>query len=131
MHLNSENLITFITALSFYKYWVLLFELTNSSSFFQQYINDTLWDYLNDFCQVYLNDILIYSKTCKKHQTHIKLILQCFCEAELQVNIQKCKFDVTKTVFLDVIISEKGLHMNLNKIKAVTDWFILTNLKKV
>ena len=50
MHSDSENLITFITALNFYKYWVLSFRLINESSIFQQYINDTLWDFLNDFC---------------------------------------------------------------------------------
>ena len=50
MHLDSENLIMFITVLDFYKYWVLLFRLINRLSIFQQYINDTLWDFLNDFC---------------------------------------------------------------------------------
>ena len=50
MHSDSENLIIFITVLGFYKYWVLLFELINELSTFQQYINDTLWDFLNNFC---------------------------------------------------------------------------------
>ena len=34
IHSDSENLITFITALDFYKYWVLLFELINELSIF-------------------------------------------------------------------------------------------------
>ena len=34
MHSDSEDLITFITALGFYKYWVLLFELINELSTF-------------------------------------------------------------------------------------------------
>ncbi len=42
MHLDNENYITFITALEAYKYQVLLFELTNESIFFQQYMNDVL-----------------------------------------------------------------------------------------
>ncbi len=42
MHLNSENYITFITALEAYKYKMLSFELTNESIFFQQYMNDIL-----------------------------------------------------------------------------------------
>ena len=42
MHSDSENLTTFITALSFYTYRVLLFKLINRLSTFQQYINDTL-----------------------------------------------------------------------------------------
>ncbi len=65
MHLDNENYITFITALKAYKYKILSFELTNELIFFQQYMNDVLWDFLNNFCQVYLNDILIYSKMRK------------------------------------------------------------------
>ncbi len=42
MHLDSENYITFITALEAYKYKMLSFELTNESIFFQQYMNDIL-----------------------------------------------------------------------------------------
>ena len=34
IHSDSEDLITFITALDFYKYWVLLFELINKLSIF-------------------------------------------------------------------------------------------------
>ncbi len=75
MHLNNENYITFITALEAYKYRVLSFKLTNESIFFQQYMNDMLWDFLNNFCQVYLNDILIYNKTRKKYKDHVKLVL--------------------------------------------------------
>ncbi len=85
MHLDNENYITFITALEAYKYKMLSFELTNKSVFFQQYINDVLWDFLNDFCQVYLDDILIYSKMRKKHKDHVKLILNQLREAELQI----------------------------------------------
>ncbi len=75
MHFDNENYITFITALEAYKYKMLSFELTNESIFFQQYINDILWNFLNDFYQVYLNDILIYSKMRKKHRNHVKLVL--------------------------------------------------------
>jgi len=42
MHLDSENYITFITALEAYKYKVLFFELTNEPASFQQYMNDVL-----------------------------------------------------------------------------------------
>ncbi len=75
MHLNSENYTIFIITLKAYKSKILSFELTNNSILFQQYMNDVLWDFLNDFCQAYLDDILIYSKTQKKHKQHVKMIL--------------------------------------------------------
>jgi len=131
MHLNSENYITFITALEAYKYKMLSFKLTNELIFFQQYMNDILWNFLNDFCQVYLNDILIYSKMRKKHRDHVKLVLKRLHEAELQMNIWKCEFNVEETVFLEVIVSELDLCMNFSKITVIVSWITSINLKEI
>ncbi len=131
MHLNSKNYIIFITALEAYKYKVLSFKLTNESIFFQQYMNDVLWNFLNDFCQVYLDDILIYNKTRKKHRDHVKLVLSQLREAELQMNIRKCEFDVEETVFLEVIVSEQDLRMNLSKMIIIVNWTTSINLKEI
>ncbi len=114
-----------------YKYKILSFELTNESIFFQQYMNNILWDFLNDFCQVYLDDILIYSKMRKKHKDHVKLVLSRLREAELQMNIQKCEFDVEETVFLKVIVSELDLRMNLSKVTVIVSWITSINLKEI
>ncbi len=131
MHFDSENYINFITALEVYKYKMLSFELTNESTFFQQYMNDVLWDFLNDFCQVYLDDILIYSKMRKKHRDHVKLVLSRLREAELQMNIRKCEFDVEETVFLEVIVSELDLRMNFSKVTVIVSWITSINLKEI
>ena len=131
MHSDSEDLTTFITALGSYTYRVLPFGLTNGPSTFQQYINDTLWGFLTDFCQAYLDNILIYSKTRKEHRIHVKKVLERLREAGLQVDIKKCEFDVSETVFLGVIISGEGLRMDPQKVKAVLDWVRPTNLKEV
>ncbi len=131
MHLDSENYITFITALKAYKYKMLSFKLTNELIFFQQYMNDVLWNFLNDFCQVYLDDILIYSKMRKKHRDHVKLVLRRLREAELQMNIRKCEFNVEETVFLEVIVSEQDLHMNSSKMIIIVNWTTLINLKEI
>ncbi len=131
MHLDNKNYIIFITALEAYKYKMLSFELTNESIFFQQYMNDVLWNFLNDFCQVYLDDILIYSKTRKKHRDHVKLVLKWLCKAELQMNIQKCKFDVEETVFLEVIVLKQDLRMNSSKMIIIVNWTTLINLKEI
>ncbi len=131
MHLNNENYITFITALEAYKYKMLFFELTNELISFQQYMNDVLWNFLNDFCQVYLDDILIYSKMKKKHRNHVKLVLSRLREAELQMNIRKCEFNVEETVFLEVIVSELDLRMNLSKVTVIVSWITSINLKEI
>ncbi len=131
MHFDSENYMIFIIALEAYKSKILSFELTNDSISFQQYMNDVLWDFLNDFCQAYLDDILIYSKTQKKHRQHVKMILDHLWDADLQIDIQKCKFNIKETVFLEVIIFKQDLCMNFIKVKAMINWATSTNLKEI
>jgi len=71
MHSSSKDLTIFIISFDFYKYHVMFFELINDSTFYQHYMNDVLFDYLHQFCQIYLDDIIIYSKTLKKHKRHV------------------------------------------------------------
>ncbi len=131
MHSDSKNYTIFIIALEAYKSKVLFFNLINDSVSFQQYMNDVLWDFLNDFYQVYLDDILIYSKTQQEHKQHVKMILVRLWEADLQMNIWKCKFNVEEIVFLEVIVSEQDFRMNFIKVKVIVNWATLINLKEV
>ena len=84
-------------------------------------MNDLLFEYLNDFCQVYLDDILIYSKSRKKHERHLYQIELKLVDVELQVDIDKCEFFKTKVVFLEVIISIEKLRMNSKKIESIVN----------
>jgi len=121
MHSDNEDLTIFIIFFDLYKYHVMLFKLTNESTFYQHYMNDVLFEHLHQFCQIYLNDIIIYSKTLKKHKQHVQLILNKLREADLQININKCKFHVQKTIFLKLLISIEELKMNSQKMQAVVD----------
>jgi len=121
MLLNSEDLTIFITSFDFYKYHVMSFKLINGSTFYQHYMNDVLFDYLHQFCQTYLDDIIIYSKTLKKHKRHVQLVLHRLRETDLQMNINKCEFHVQKIFFLRLLLFIKELKMNLRKVQAVVE----------
>ena len=103
----------------FYKYKVLSFSLCNEPAFFQRYINDVLFDYLDNFCTVYVNDILIYSDDPLEHKAQVKKVLQHLKKAGLQVNIKKSEFSVQSTKFLSFIISTEGIVMNPEKVAVV------------
>ena len=119
IHPNSEDFTIFITSLKIYKYQVLSFELINEPATYQQYINDVLFDYLNNFYQIYLDDILIYNKTKKDHIRHVRLILQKLRNADLQINILKCEFEVQKTKFLDLLIFTDEIRIDPIKVQVV------------
>ncbi len=131
MHSSSEDLIIFIIFFDFYKYHVMSFELINDSTFYQHYMNDVLFDYLHQFCQIYLDDIIIYSKTLKKHKKHVRLVLHRLREIDLQMNINKCKFHVQKIFFLKLLLFIKELKMNFRKVQAVVKWSTSTNLTQM
>ncbi len=112
MSSESEDLTTFVTFFNVYKYKIMLFKLINESAFFQHYINNVLFECLHKFCQTYLNDILIYSKILKKHRTHVKEVLSKLHEVNLQIDIDKCEFEIQKILFLELLIFINNLRMN-------------------
>ncbi len=109
----------------------MLFNLCNESILFQKYINNTLHEHLNKFCITYLNDILIYFDNELKHEIYVKLILRKLQEADLQMNIIKCKFYVTQVSYLELIIIIEEIKMNSSKINIIVNWLILINVKDV
>jgi len=131
MHSGSKDLTIFITSFDFYKYHVMSFKLINDSTFYQHYMNDVLFDYLHQFCQIYLDDIIIYSKTLKKHKQHVRLVLHRLRKTDLQVNINKCKFHVQKIFFLKLLLFIEELKMNFRKVQSVVEWFTSTNLTQM
>ncbi len=131
MSSENENLTTFVTFFNVYKYRVMLFELINELTFFQHYINNVLFNCLHKFCQTYLNDILIYSKILKKHQIHVKEVLNKLCEVNLQINIDKCEFKIQKISFLKLLIFINNLRINSWKVNVIWSWEVLQSLTHV
>ena len=107
------------------------FGLCNGPASFQNYINDTLQEYLNNFCTAYLDDILIYSEIEAEHEIHVKRVLQKLREVSLQADIIKCAFHIKEISYLELIIITKGVKMNSVKVSIIVKWLTLMNIKDV
>ena len=78
-----------------FEYLVISFGLSNAPSSFQNFLNDVLGNEILDiFVTAYVDDILIFSKTLQEHRKHDKNVLGWIQTAGLQLNIDKCKFEV-------------------------------------
>jgi len=110
----------FCTRLEHYKYLIMFFNLINASVTFQIFVNNVLQRYLNQFVIVYLDDILVYSKTKKKHVQHVKKVLQTLKKVDLRIKSEKSEFHVQSVQFLRFIVMFQSLRMNSKKIEAVT-----------
>ncbi len=118
---EDEAFIIFHTQFELFKYLIMLFNLCNESVLFQKYINNTFHEHLNKFYTAYLNDILIYFNNELEHEIHVKLILRKLQEADLQMNIIKCKFHVTQVLYLELIIIIEEIKMNSFKINIIVN----------
>ena len=59
------------------------------------------------------------------------MILNHLQDADLQIDIWKCEFNVEETIFLKIIVSKQDLCMNFIKVKAIVNWATSTNLKEI
>jgi hypothetical protein len=58
-----------------YKFTVLPFGLTNAPGVFMSLMNGVFREYLDKFVQVFIDNILIYCRTMKEHEEHLRLVL--------------------------------------------------------
>ncbi|GJV75725.1 putative reverse transcriptase domain-containing protein [Tanacetum coccineum] len=90
---------TFRTHYGHYEFQVMPFGLTNALAVFMDLMNQVCKPYLDRFVIVFIDDILIYSKSRKEHEGHLKLILKLLKEEEF-----------------------KGIHVDPAKIESIKDW---------
>ncbi|GJR64736.1 retrotransposon protein, putative, ty3-gypsy subclass [Tanacetum coccineum] len=76
----------FRTRYGHYEFQVMPFGLTNAPAVFMDLMNQVCKPYLDRFVIVFIDDILIYSKSRKEHEGHLKLILKLLKEEELYAN---------------------------------------------
>lgn len=121
----------FRTKFGHFEYLVMPFGLTNAPATFQRYINSVLSGYIFDFVVAYLDDILIYSKTLEEHVQHVKKVLRRLGDAKLRLKLKKCEFHVQETDFLGHRITLEGIQTDKDKVQAILEWPIPTNVKEL
>ncbi|GJY54308.1 putative reverse transcriptase domain-containing protein [Tanacetum coccineum] len=112
----------FRTRYGHYEFQVMPFGLTNAPAVFMDLMNRVCKPYLDRFVIVFIDDILIYSKSRKEHEGHLKLILKLLKEEELYAKFSKCEFWLSKVQFLGHVIDSEGIHVDPAKIEAIKDW---------
>ena len=116
-----------------YEWMMTSFKLVNVLSILQRYINWVLENFLNEFCSAYVNDILIFTnELLHQHRNHVWMILLQLWEAGLQVDIDKCEFEVKSIKYLKFILKvRKSIQMNSQKIKAIMNWQASKSVKSI
>ncbi|KAA3487485.1 retrotransposon protein [Gossypium australe] len=98
------------------------FGLMNAIAAFMDMMNRVFQPYLDQFVIVFINDILVYSRTEKEHDSHLRVVLQILREKQMYAKFSKCEFWLREVTFLGHVVSTKGIRVDPRKIEAVLDW---------
>ena len=83
---------TFRTLYGHFEFTVMPFGLTNAPTAFMDLIYRVFQPYLDQFVVVFVDEILIYSKSEKDHEGHLRIVLQTLREHQLYAKFSNCKF---------------------------------------
>ncbi|GJT78853.1 putative reverse transcriptase domain-containing protein [Tanacetum coccineum] len=112
----------FRTRYGHYEFQVMSFGLTNAPAVFIDLMNRVCKPYLDKFVIVFIDDILIYSKSKKEHEEHLRQILKLLKKEELYAKFSKCEFWISRVQFLGHVIDCRGIHVDPAKIESIKDW---------
>ena len=82
-------------------------------------------------CLAFLDDVIVMSSTFEQHLDRLQQVFKRFRGANLKLNASKCHLMQERVKFLRSIISKDGIAPDPEKVRAVTEWPVLTDLKQV
>jgi hypothetical protein len=121
----------FVTRYGQYEFTVMPFELTNAPTFFMNLMNKVFMEELDKFVVVFIDDILIYSKSRKDHEHHLRIVLERLRAHQLYAKLSKYEFWLEKIAFLGHILTVEGIEVDSSKVEAVSKWKQPSNVSEV
>ncbi|GJR41300.1 putative reverse transcriptase domain-containing protein [Tanacetum coccineum] len=112
----------FRTRYGHYEFQVMSFGFLIMPAVFMDLMNQVCKPYLDKFVIVFIDDILIYSKSKKEHEEHLRQILKLLKKEELYAKFSKCEFWISRVQFLGHVIDCRGIHVDPAKIESIKDW---------
>ena len=118
-------------SMGLYKFTHMPFGLSNAGSSFCCLIEQCLGNQQFVTLLLYLNDICIFAPTINDMLDQIELVFNRLKQYNLKIKPKKCQFFDTSVLFLDHILSAKGISVNPEKVEKVRTWPVPKNIKEV
>ena len=83
------------------------------------------------FVTIHVDGILIHSKDEQEHTGHLEIVFQRLLNAGLTLRGTKCDIEMSSVQYLGHVFSANGMSPDPNKVKAVADWPVPTNVTEV
>ena len=112
---------SFITEWGTYCYRVMPFGLKNAGATYQSAATTLFHDMMHRDVEVYVDDMIVKSRDRADHLAALQRFFERIRQFILRLNLKKCTFGVTSRKLLGHIVSERGIEVDPEKIKAILD----------
>ena len=124
---ESSKLCTFNTPFGRYRYLRLPFGIKNASELYQSKMCEIIEDI--EGAEVIMDDILIWGRTLEEHDRRLKQVLDKARKYNLKHSKNKCKFRKKEVTYVGHVLSDKGVRIDYEKLRAVEQMTALENKK--
>ena len=121
MALEDMKKTSFITEWGTYCYRVRPFGLKNARATYQRAATILFHDMMHRDVKVYVDDMIVKSRDRADHLAALQRLFERIRQSRLRLNPKKCTFGVTSGKLLRHIVSELGIEVDLEKIRAILD----------
>ena len=121
MALEDMEKTSFIIEWGTYRYRVMLFGLKNAGATYQKATTTLFHDMMHRDVEVYVDDMIMKSRDRADHLATLQRFFERIQQFRLRLNPKKSTFGVTSGKLLGHIVSERGIEVNLEKIRAIFD----------
>src|SRR3954469_20626902 len=122
---------TFMTSWGTFCYKVMPFGLRNAGATYQRAMVTLFHDMIHKEVEVYVDDMIAKSYTEEEHITHLQKLFERLKKFKLRLNPNKCTFGVRSGKLLGFIVSQQGIEVDPNKVKAIKEMPVPRTEKEV
>ena len=123
---DSKPLVTINTNKGLHQYTHLPFGISAAPSIFQRTMENLLKGIPRVI--VYLDDILVTGENVEEHLKHLCEVLSRIQKAGVRLKRAKCSFLMPEVTYYGHVISQTGIHPAAEKVRAVCDAPVPTNV---
>ena len=122
---------TFVTPHGLYCYKVMSFELKNVGATYQRLMTKIFKTLIYWTVEVYIDDIVVKNKTRGEHALHLEKTFCLMRAYNMKLNPTKYAFGVSAGKFVGFMVTQRGIKLNLDQIKAIMEMPALSNKKEL
>ena len=109
----------------------MLFGLKNTNATYQMLMNKMFAHQIERNVQVYVDDMLVKSQREDDHLNDLRETFDTLRSYNMKLNSSKCAFRVLAEKFLGFMVSQRGIEVNPDNIRAIMEMTPPRNVKEV